>query len=264
MRLVHHLQEFICRGTSDRLHLLAGCDIRVRLVVAVAAIVAVVFSSHIWFGLAALGCCVTGLALLRTSWRAFLCRLPGPLALAAVVFLLRAFTTGQTPLLQLDLGPWQLTATQEGVLAGGLIAARILGCLGIVLVLCQGTPAQELFAALRWARFPRTWIEIALLMYRYLHVLFEQALGVLTAQKVRLGYSSLRRSLHSMGTLAGAVLLRSLDQVEKSHEAMLARGYQGALPLPALPPLTRPQAALGCGGVALIAVACFLAERWPL
>ena len=173
------------------------------------------------------------------------------------------FTTNGEPLATFDLGPWQFTATREGLFGGLLIASRVLGSLGIVMALCHGVPAHELFAALRWAKVPRTWLEIAVLMYRYLFVFFEQAVSVIAAQRVRLGYSTLRRSLHSMGSLAGMVVLRSLDQTEKSHEAMLARGYHGFLPLPSLPALSKGQAAVAVGGAVLVAIACFLAERWP-
>jgi cobalt/nickel transport system permease protein len=130
--------------------------------------------------------------------------------------------------------------------------------------MCQGVPVAEILSALRWAKVPRTWIEIAVLMYRYLHVFFEQATCVVSAQRVRLGYSNRRRSFQSLGNLAGIVVLRSLDQAEKSHEAMTARGYRGHLPLPAMPPLPRPQAAMACTGVVVIAALYVLAERWPL
>jgi cobalt/nickel transport system permease protein len=144
-----------------------------------------------------------------------------------------------------------------------LIACRILGSVGIAMIMCQGMPAAEVFAALRWARVPLTWIEIAVLMYRYIHIFFEQAGCVASAQKVRLGYSNPRRSFQSLGSLAGMVVLRALDQAEKSHEAMTARGYQGRLPLPALPSLPWRQAAVACTGVVVIAAAYILAERWP-
>jgi cobalt/nickel transport system permease protein len=261
---MHHLHELFSIGGSHNHRALAGCDVRVRLIVALAATVAVVLSTCVWFGLIALLCSLIGLAILGTSPRVFASRLLGPLALAAVVFLTRAFMTGTTPMASVDLGFWQLTATREGVLGGALIACRVLGSMGIVMVLCQTTPTQELFAALSWTKVPHTWIEIAALMYRYLYILLEQAASVVSAQKVRLGYRGLRRSFQSLGSLAGIVILRSLDQAEKSHEAMMARGYRGRLPLPHLPALPRRQWALAGMGVMLIATAYLLAERWPL
>ena len=261
MRHLHDL--FSADGVHDG-HALAGCDVRVRLVVALTAILAVVTSTCVWLGLIALTCCVVGLAALGTSPRAVASRLLGPAALAAVAFLTRALMTGMTPLANIDLGFCQLTATREGVLGGALIAGRVLGSMGIVMVLCQTTPTPQVFAALSWAKVPHTWIEIAGLMYRYLYILFEQAVCVVSAQRVRLGYRGLRRSFQSAGSLAGIVILRSLDQAEKSHEAMMARGYRGRLPLPRLPSLPWRQWALAGAGLMFIATVYLLAERWPL
>ena len=244
--------------------MLPGCDVRARLIVAVAAIVATVMSTCIAFGLLALGCTLAGLAAMRMPPKIIAMRLLGPLAIAALVLLMQTLMTGVTPIATFDLGYCRLTATREGFWAGALIASRVLGSFGIAMILCQGVPAAEILAALRWARVPRTWIEIAVLMYRYIHVFLEQAACVRSAQRVRLGYSSLRRSFQSLGSLAGMVVLRSLDQAEKSHEAMTARGYQGHLPLPVMPRLPSRQAAFAGGGVAVIAAAYLLAERWPL
>ncbi|HKI16879.1 MAG TPA: cobalt ECF transporter T component CbiQ [Isosphaeraceae bacterium] len=261
---MHQLHELFSHGAPHDRGLGAGCDVRTRLIVALAAIVAVVMSTRIAFGLIALGCSLTGLAAVRTPPKALACRMIGPLALATVVSLTRTFMTGTTPIAHIHLGFWQLTATREGFLEGALIASRVLGSIGIMMLLCQNNSMPELFAALRWAKVPHIGIEIAVLMYRYLYVFFEQAGCVVSAQRVRLGYSGLRRSFQSVGSLAGLVILRSLDQAEKSHEAMMARGYRGCLPLPSLPSLSRRQLTIACVGVALIAMAYSLAERWPL
>lgn len=261
---MHHLQRLSSRGSSTGVGSWAGCDARVRLIVALAAILAVVISTRISFGLLALGGALIAAAVSRMPLTALACRVVGPLTLAGVIFAAQAFLTGTTPVAGFDLGPWRLTVTREGLWRGALIGARILGSLSILLLSCHGMCPQEILAALRWARVPRTWIEIALLMYRYLHVLWEQAVSVIAAQKVRLGYSGLRRSLRSMGSLAGIVVLRSFDQAERSHEAMVARGYQGYLPLPGLPALPRRQVATACAGLALVATLFLLVERWPL
>jgi len=231
--------------------------------VALTAIVAIVMSTCIEFGLIALGCSLAGLAAARTLAKVLMHRLMGPLALVVLMLLMRTFMTGATPVAAIDIGLCRLTATREGFWGGALIASRVLGSFGILMILCQGTPAAEMLAALRWARVPRTWIEIAMLMYRYLHVFLEQAACVTAAQRVRLGYSDLRRSYQSLGSLAGMVILRSLDQAEKSHEAMTVRGYRGHLPLPAMPPLRWRQVTVACAGVIVIAAAYLLPERWP-
>ena len=259
---MHHFQDLSSRSATQSA-ILPGCDIRVRLIVALAAIVAIVMSTSIAFEGTAIVCSLIGLAATGTSPKVLALRLMGPVVLAALVLAMQTFMTGTTPMAVIELGCCRLTATGEGFRAGALIASRVLGSFGIAMFICQGSPAAEIFAALRWARVPRTWTEIAVLMYRYLHVFLEQSRCVASAQRVRLGYSSLRRSYQSAGNLAGMVILRSLDQAEKSHEAMTARGYQGRLPLPALPTLPWRQVAVACGGVAVITAVFVLAERWP-
>ncbi len=241
-----------------------GWIVRVKLIAAVAAILAAVGSTHFALPLAILGVSLGLLAAFRAPLRATLYRLTAPLAVVAVICLLRALMTGTTPLASLPLGPWRLVLYREGLAGGALIAARSLGSISAIVVLCTFTQAHEIFAALHWARLPRTWIEIALLMLRSIFTLMEQAASVLSAQKARLGHATYRRSLQSLGGLAGIVMLRSIDQAGRTHEAMVARGYQGSLPLPDLPPLARRDLSLAAAAVGLLAVAFLLAERWPL
>ena len=110
--------------------------------------------------------------------------------------------TGTTPLASLP-GPLAVVGHREGLLDGALIASRVLGSVGIVLVLCTFTPAHEIFAALRWARVPRTWIEIAMLMYRSIFTPLRAGRQRARGAEGRLGYATLRRSLRSLGSLAG-------------------------------------------------------------
>ena len=90
-------------------------------------------------------------------------------------------------------------------------------------------------------------------MVRSIFTLFDQAASVLSAQRARLGHATFRRTLDSAGRLAGIVLLRSIEQAERTHEAMIARGYQGCQPEAGLPPLTRRDAALRAACVVLLA-----------
>jgi cobalt/nickel transport system permease protein len=239
---------------------LARLDARVKLIVALAAILASLFSTGVALPLAMLGVSLGLLAVFGAPWRTVLLRLTAPLGFVLVVAALRAVLTGATPLWSLRLGPGTVVVSREGVAEGGLLAVRVLGSVGVLVVLSTFTHAHEIFAALRWMRFPRTWIEIATLMVRSIFTLFEQAVSVLSAQRARLGHATFRRTLDSTGRLAGIVLLRSIEQAERTHEAMTARGYQGAQPEAGLRPLTRRDAAICAACVVLIAAA-LAAER---
>lgn len=261
---MHCLDDFSpCRRPACR-SALARCDVRVKLIVAVAAILAVVVSTHLALPLVVLGACLVTLLAARMPLGEVAGRLAAPLAVAVLVCLLQGFMTGTTPAVAFDLGPWRLVATREGLANGALVGCRVMGSVSVILVLCLATPADRIFAALRWARVPRTWIEIGMLMYRYTFTLFEQGAAAVSAQKIRLGYAGVRRSLSSMGSLAGIVALRSIDQAERTHEAMVARGYQGSLPIPTLGALSRRDRWIIAATVTFIVSALLLAERCPL
>jgi cobalt/nickel transport system permease protein len=131
-----------------------------------------------------------------------------------------------------------------------------------VLLLSFVTPAYKIFHSLRWFRIPEAWVEMALLVYRYTFALLDHAADIAAAQRTRLGYSTLPRSLASMGVLAGAVVTRSLDQALRTYEAMVLRGYRGGLSLPPLPDMSRKNWRLLVVILPPIAIFYFAQEWW--
>lgn len=240
---------------------LARCDVRVTLITALALILSIVVSTRLWLPLGALAGCLAVLLAGRMRVAEVLHRLAGPVVIALLVVALQAFTCGKTPLVEIPIGPWRLSATEEGLWRGLLVGSRVLGSYSVILALCVAMPPERLFAALRWARVPRTWIEIGQLMYRYIFSLLDEAATVLAAQTIRLGYAGFRRSLRSLGSLAGVITLRSIDQAERTHEAMLVRGYQGTMPGARLPGLSIGQWASLLASVSTIALLLLFLER---
>ena len=86
-------------------------------------------------------------------------------------------------------------------------------------------------AALAWLRLPRGFIEVTIFAWRYLFVLADDAQVIHAAQRNRLGYVGIRRSCRSLGTLAGALVIKAFDSSQTMTIAMTQRGYDGTLPL---------------------------------
>jgi cobalt/nickel transport system permease protein len=180
-----------------------------------------------------------GLCLLRIPLRIVVARFSPPLLVALVVLVLQALMTGQTTYATTTIASWTLDIKEEGLALGLLQASRIMGSVGVLLLLSSVTPAHELFLGLRWCRFPKVWVEIALMMYRYLFVCLEEASELLDAQRIRLGYGNSRTAVLSAGSLVGAVMMRSIEQSARTHDAMVARGYTGEYPFGQLPAMKK-------------------------
>ncbi|MDD5348827.1 MAG: cobalt ECF transporter T component CbiQ [Chthoniobacteraceae bacterium] len=218
---------------------LARLDARTKLIVALAMLAAVIFSTTPVFPLGILLVCVTAAAALGVPARLLALRLAAPLGIAGMLLVLQSVMAGSTPLWSAALLGVKITVTREGLHNGLLIASRVLGGVSVMLLLSSVTPAHRIFGAMRALGAPQGWVEIAMLMYRYTFVLLELTGDVTSAQKVRLGYAGMRRGLASAGTLGGTVLLRSMDQAVRTHEAMRVRGYSGEIPFGPMPKLAR-------------------------
>lgn len=242
---------------------LTAIDPRVKLGVALAAILLVLFSGRPALPLLVAGAALATMAALRFPLRVVAARLSIPAGMVGVVFVLRLFTTPGESLFTMDVVGVVLSATREGLQLGALAAARVLGATSVLVLLGMVAPAHALFRALLWFRVPGSLVEIGLLMYRFIFVLLDIAADMTTAQTLRLGYCGAARALRSAGTLAGAVLVKSLDQAARTSEAMVLRGYAGTMPAGTLRPLPRREA-LGLLGVLAVLGFAYLASEGVL
>jgi cobalt/nickel transport system permease protein len=239
---------------------LTEIDPRVKLVVALAAILLVLVSARPALPLLIALAALATMAALGFPLRIVAARLSVPLGMVFVVFALRLFTTSGEPFFALHLAGVMFNATREGLRAGSLAAARVLAATSVLVLLGMVAPAHALFRALLWFRVPRSLVEIGLLMYRFIFVLLDIAADMATAQTLRLGYRGAARSLRSVGALAGAVLVKSLDQAARTSEAMVLRGYAGTMPIGVLRPLPRRELFWLLGITAALVLASLAAE----
>ncbi|MEK6725416.1 MAG: cobalt ECF transporter T component CbiQ [Deltaproteobacteria bacterium] len=188
---------------------LTRMDARIKLAFAVALLFLNLFGGAV-VSLFIFAVAISTLLYLRIPTKTLLIRLLEPLGVAGVVILVKLYFIG-----------W------SGLPEGLMIASRILGAVSLILLLSMTTPVDALLKALSWFWVPRTWTDVALLTYRYIFVLLEDAYVVYSAQRIRLGYLGIGRSFQSFGILAGAIVIRAYDQAMATSQAMRLRGYVG-------------------------------------
>ncbi len=223
------LNEIFSDSFAHRKNYLTEVDARTKMLFVALAIIIIVSSWNFYVPLIAFFLSLALLLGIRIPLRIILLRLANPLSIAVVLFLIHIFFYGITPIVELDIGGWHLVGYKEGLLRGFLIMGKVIATVSLVIFLSMTTPVNKLLNAARWFKVPHTWVEIAMLSYRYIFVLLEDAITVRDAQKVRLGYSSLARSLKSLGELVGATVIRAYDRSVAAYEAMMLRGYNGTI-----------------------------------
>ncbi len=124
-----------------------------------------------------------------------------------------------------------ISGYKDGLMDGLMIAVRIMGAVSIVTVMGFSTPFTEFIAGLSWLKVPKGFIEILMFAYRYIFVLFDDAMVIYNAQKNRLGYSNIRRGLGSFGILTGSLMLKAFEHSHNITVSMIQRGYDGNMPI---------------------------------
>lgn len=117
----------------------------------------------------------------------------------------------------------------DGFLAAWLIVRAYLSSLA-ALLLVSTTPMPALMAGLERLHAPRFLVQVMQFLYRYLLVLIDEATTMRQAATSRAG--SLRTMRFRQASAAvGVLFARSRARAEAVHRAMLARGFDGHLPV---------------------------------
>ncbi|WP_406656346.1 cobalt ECF transporter T component CbiQ [Methanolobus sp. ZRKC2] len=153
---------------------------------------------------------------------------PAGFVLVSVVIIAFFFGEG-VKLFSFEVLGFTFGVSSAGLKMAMLVLARTLGGMSCLFFLSLTTPMIELFSVLKATKVPDSFIEIAMMMYRYIFVFLEVAMGVKYAQTVRLGYKDFKTSFNSMVMLGTNLFIRSWEQGEKLYVSMNSRCYDGKL-----------------------------------
>jgi cobalt/nickel transport system permease protein len=190
-------------------------------------LVAVTTPLHAWPVWVACALALAAIAVLahvsaKTLWTR--ARVVLPLVLFVAIFVPFVRKGGET----IALGP--LTVSEAGLATFVTVTAKaILGTLSAVL-LGATTSFPDVLHALERLKAPRLLVLIAAFMYRYLFVIVDEVRRMRAALAAR-GYAP-RHALQvqAIGRVATALFLRTYERAERVHLAMLARGWNQAMP----------------------------------
>ncbi|MCK5173227.1 MAG: cobalt ECF transporter T component CbiQ [Planctomycetes bacterium] len=242
-------------------NVLTRVDPRIKFVTAVGMIISLLLSTAFVWPLTVLCICMAAIRGMRVPLKIVIFRMIPPVMIVAVIVLLKTFFVSGGSLFEIDLGFTILKASRDGLLQGLLIGSKVTGAVSVILLLSFTTPAYKIFLSLLWLRVPNLWVETAMMMYRFIFSLIDNTANVISAQQTRLGYINMKKSLSSVGTLAGAVLLGAIDQSQRTTEAMMLRCYTGRFVTEPLAPLKKTDVLLILSLPVTAVVASFLIER---
>lgn len=145
-----------------------------------------------------------------------------------------------------------LRITTDGLTVLGSVTLKVLLCLLMLNLLVLTTAIPALLHALAGLRVPPLLTAIFASMYRYLGVLIDEFATLRRAAAARNLNLNPRRYRLIVGNMIGSLFIRTYERGDRIHQAMLARGYTGLLPISELPHTRRRDRAAIAATLALV------------
>lgn len=111
-----------------------------------------------------------------------------------------------------------------------IIAKALLGT-GVSLILAGTTPIPDFIRGLSRLRVPATLVSIMAFMFRYFDLIVEDLGRIRTAMVARGHDPRWLWQAKPLASAAGVMFVRSYERGERVHSAMLARGFDGHMPM---------------------------------
>lgn len=117
-----------------------------------------------------------------------------------------------------------------GWLSFASILIRFILTVSAALILIASTGIHRLCAGLERMGVPSVFAVQILFLYRYLFVIGEEALRMTRSVRIRSAGPG-KPTLRTYGSLAGTLLIRSIDRAQRVYRAMVSRGFDGRVRL---------------------------------
>ena len=168
----------------------------------------------------------------RTSPRLYAGVLLGPAVFTLVSVIVLLFLLGGGDVIwRFDPLPWIDLAITTGSLSQSvLVLCRVFGCSISMFFIVLTTPMTDLFNGMKRIGIPVELIDLMMIIYRYIFIVYAQAVEIWQAQVMRLGYSRPREAIRSFSMLCGMLFITSWNAGEDLIRAMDCRCYDGIFP----------------------------------
>jgi cobalt/nickel transport system permease protein len=123
-----------------------------------------------------------------------------------------------------------LTITTGSLSQSTLVLFRVFGCSISMFFIVLTTPMTDLFNGMKRIGIPIELIDLMMIIYRYIFIVYAQAFEIWQAQVMRLGYSRPMEAIRSFSMLCGMLFISSWNAGEDLVKAMDCRCYDGVFP----------------------------------
>lgn len=160
----------------------------------------------------------------------------------------------------IPIGSFYLTGSKIGMWQGVQLIMTAMAAVSSLYFLSLNTTMPDIISVLRKCKLPKIFVELMMLIYRFIFILMNVAANITVSQKSRLGYRNYKTSIKSFAAMLSALFINSMRRSNNLFDAMEARGYDGELRMieEHYEQNRRTMWLIGCLGVVLLAVTVWI------
>jgi cobalt/nickel transport system permease protein len=138
------------------------------------------------------------------------------------------FITPGTQLAVIEFPGYVAYATWEGAYRAVQFTFKVWVCVASLTLFVLTTPFSKVLHAIEKFGVPKIFVMMTAVTYRFIFIFVDEAYRMLLAREARTVAKEKRlRILRSLGSIITTLFIRAYERGEKTHLAMLARGYRG-------------------------------------
>lgn len=104
---------------------------------------------------------------------------------------------------------------------------RALACISATYFIALSTPINQMVFVFKKLHFPVSFIEISVLIYRFINIFLEEFDTMMNAIELKNGRNNFKNSIKSMGILGGAIFFRVMDSYSDWKNVLDVKLYKG-------------------------------------
>nr|WP_300004332.1 cobalt ECF transporter T component CbiQ [Tissierella sp.] len=154
-------------------------------------------------------------------------RLPMSFLLISIFTILISFSTVDIYVSSIKIFNIYIGIAESSLDQSILLTTRVLGSISATFFLGLTTPLNNIILVLKKIRLPNTFIELIVLIYRFIFIFLEEVSEIRMGQEIKFGYSDFSKSLKSTSLLLSSLFLRVMLRHKEMVIALECKLYDG-------------------------------------
>lgn len=153
-----------------------------------------------------------------------------PLIFLVISILMILFSVAQSKgslLYSIKIGSIYIGISNETIYTASHLFFRSLSCLTCIYFVMLTTPFNQLIFILKKMHLPDIFLEISMLMYRFIFIFLEEVSDIRKSQELKFGYISLKNAYQSFGLLVNMLFKRMMIRYDEMSIALDMKLYDG-------------------------------------